>query len=62
MVPVSALPGRRMPKAERELRDRITNGIADRVVLIQQQPWRVFRNRRLRGEIDALMEASWSEP
>lgn len=61
-VPLSALPGPRMPKAERELRRRLTDAVAHRAYLIHKQPWRVIRNRRLRAEIDALMEASGSGP
>ena len=36
----------------------ITRQVGSRAYAIWKQPWRVIRNRRLRAEIDALMEAA----
>ena len=61
-VPVSALPGRRISRPEREMRQRCTRALEERAYLIHKQWWRPFRNRQRRAEVRLLMHVSWGDP
>jgi hypothetical protein len=43
------------------MHQRITREIGNRSHQVIRQPWRLLRNRRLRQEIDLLMEISGSK-
>lgn len=51
-----------MTPEERAHHQRLTREIGDRAYLIWRSPWRLIRNRRLRREIAALLDADTCLP